>query len=77
MMINHRFHNHSLSLNHKELDDKMDLVNIYGIAMEYLWNILVKIYDMMTGWWLPYPTEKDENSSIGMMKVTLHGISKQ
>ena len=40
------------------------LWNIYGISIEYLWNIMVNImvniYDIMTGWWLSNPTEKYE-----------------
>ena len=34
------------------------------------------IYSAITGWWLTYPSEKYDNSSVGMMKFPIYGKIK-
>ena len=52
-------------------------IYIYGVYMVYIWCVYIYIHMVLydtknnmvnnTGWWLSHPSEKNEDSSIGMI----------
>ena len=49
------------------LDCGIPMVNLWVIYSESIVNL------WFTGWWYPYPSEKYEGSSIGMMTFATYG----